>query len=369
MADLAASGETMAGARILKVSVHGPAVRLGIDFEGGMMRTVLLPMMLAMLVMPTGLEVGTAAQTPPPNILLIVSDDHAWTDYGFMGHAVVKTPALDTLAAEGMLYTRGYVPTALCRPSLATLLTGRYPHQHGITGNDPPGGAATMLNPARRAEMVDVFRRNNVLPALLAEKGYVSFQSGKWWEGRPQDVGFTKAMTHGDVARQGRHGDEGLTIGRQGLQPIYDFIDSAAGKPFVLRVVRTISAAHAAHAARSAAEEVSGARRGSAGGTVLRDDRVARRNRGPTPGPLRSSIAPRQHSRRLPGRQRLDTVARPWTATAHAREDVSLRRRYPDPRHHSVARPHHCGPRREDACGKHRRDADPAARRRHYAIG
>ncbi len=177
------------------------------------------------------IEARTVAQAPP-NIILIVSDDHAWSDYGFMGHAVVRTPALDKLASEGTLYARGYVPTALCRPSLATLLTGRYPHQHGITGNDPPGDAATRTQAVSRASMVDVFKRNKVLPALLAEKGYVSFQSGKWWEGRPEDFGFTKAMTHGDVARGGRHGDEGLTVGRQGMQPIYDFIDSAAGKPF-----------------------------------------------------------------------------------------------------------------------------------------
>ncbi len=168
----------------------------------------------------------------PPNIVLIVSDDHAWSDYGFMGHPVVTTPSLDRLAAEGMLYTRGYVPTSVCRPSLATIMTGLYPHQHGITGNDPPGGASAMFDPARRALMVDIFKRNRVLPALLAEKGYVSFQSGKWWEGRPQDFGFTAAMTHGDVTRRGRHGDEGLTIGREGLQPIFDFIASTAGKPF-----------------------------------------------------------------------------------------------------------------------------------------
>ena len=170
----------------------------------------------------------------PPNIVLIISDDHAWSDYGFMGHPTVKTPSIDRLAASGTLYTRGYVATAVCRPSLASLLTGRYPHQHGITSNDPPGGAKTMHDPAARAAMVHVFRRNTVLPAMLAAKGYVTLQTGKWWEGRPQDSGFTEAMTHGDVARGGRHGDAGLKIGREGLQPIYDFIDRAAGRPFFI---------------------------------------------------------------------------------------------------------------------------------------
>lgn len=168
----------------------------------------------------------------PPNIVLIISDDHAWSDYGFMRHPVVRTPSLDALAAESRVFTRGYVPTALCRPSLATLATGLYPHQHGVTGNDPPGGRAAMMDPAARATMVEVFRRNRSLPALLAARGYVSFQSGKWWEGRPQEFGFSAAMTHGDVTRGGRHGDEGLKIGRQGVEPITDFIDAAGGAPF-----------------------------------------------------------------------------------------------------------------------------------------
>ena len=165
-----------------------------------------------------------------PNIVLILPDDHGWEDLGFMGHAVVRTPSIDRLASESLLFTRGYVPTALCRPSLATLVTGLYPHQHGITGNDPPGGAGG----AGRADMGAVFKRNTTILSLLREKGYVSFQSGKWWEGSPLEHGFTSAMTHGDTTRGGRHGDEGLNIGRQGMQPIYDFIQSAGRKPFFI---------------------------------------------------------------------------------------------------------------------------------------
>ena len=88
----------------------------------------------------------------PPNIVSIISDDQAWTDYGFMGHAAIQTPHLDRLASESMVYTRGYVPASLCRPSLATMMTGLHPHQHGITGNDPPGNAR---DPANRAAMVE----------------------------------------------------------------------------------------------------------------------------------------------------------------------------------------------------------------------
>jgi arylsulfatase A-like enzyme len=44
-----------------------------------------------------------------PNIVLIISDDQAWTDYGFMGHPANSTPNLDKLAARGALFQRGYV--------------------------------------------------------------------------------------------------------------------------------------------------------------------------------------------------------------------------------------------------------------------
>ncbi len=81
---------------------------------------------------------SAAADKPPPNVVLIIADDMGWTDYGFMGHPQVRTPRLDRLASQSVTYRRGYVTTSLCSPSLASILTGRYPHQHAITGNDPP---------------------------------------------------------------------------------------------------------------------------------------------------------------------------------------------------------------------------------------
>ena len=81
--------------------------------------------------------VATADDARPPNVVLILSDDQGYTDYGFMGHPEIETPNLDKLAKESALFRRGYVPTALCRPSLMTLITGLYSHQNKTTGNDP----------------------------------------------------------------------------------------------------------------------------------------------------------------------------------------------------------------------------------------
>ncbi len=162
------------------------------------------------------------AESSSPNVLMIVADDMAWTDYGFMNHPWIKTPNLDKLAAEGALFPNGYVPTSLCRASLATLLTGLYAHQHKICCNDPPKGTD-------RAEMLPFLRNAPTIPRLLKEKGYRSLQTGKFWEGHYSNGGFTAGMTE-----KGRHGDAGLGIGRETMKPIYDFIEEAGQTPWFI---------------------------------------------------------------------------------------------------------------------------------------
>ena len=50
--------------------------------------------------------------SPSPNIVLILSDDQAWTDYSFMGHPVIETPQLDRLAGRSAVFRRGYTPAS-----------------------------------------------------------------------------------------------------------------------------------------------------------------------------------------------------------------------------------------------------------------
>lgn len=183
---------------------------------------------------------GSSAVTEqsPPNIVVIISDDQAWYDYSFMGHDIIQTPSLDKLAAEGVTFTRGYVPTSLCRPSLTTIISGLYASQHGITGNDPsrnlPGGRDGDEYQKQRAQIIAKIDDVDTLPELLKAKGYMSLQTGKWWEGNYSRAGFDQGMTRGFPEKGGRHGDDGLKIGREGLDTITDFIDEtvAADKPF-----------------------------------------------------------------------------------------------------------------------------------------
>lgn len=182
---------------------------------------------------------ANVSNATPPNIVLILSDDQSWTDYGFMGHEIIETPNLDKLAARSATFARGYVPTALCRPSLATLVTGQYVHQHLVSGNDPSPKLAKPGSPEDNALRERVIAHTDgkpTLPRLLTQNGYLAHQSGKWWEGSYQRGGFTHGMTRGFPEKGGRHGDDGLKIGREGMKPIFDFVDSATKeeKPFFL---------------------------------------------------------------------------------------------------------------------------------------
>jgi arylsulfatase A-like enzyme len=193
----------------------------------------------ASLVMASAFANAAEAAERPPNIVFLLSDDQAWTDYGFMGHPHIQTPNLDKLAKQSAVFTRGYVPTALCRPSLATFATGLYAHQHKISGNDPSHDLADPKSPQYRelqARLIGHIDEHPTLPKLLAAQGYLSHQSGKWWEGNYRRGGFTHGMTRGFPQAGGRHGDDGLKIGRQGMDPVFDFIDHAIdqNKPFYI---------------------------------------------------------------------------------------------------------------------------------------
>ncbi|MFO0897563.1 MAG: sulfatase [Pirellulales bacterium] len=75
---------------------------------------------------------AVAADAPRPNIVFIMSDDHAAHALSCYGSRVNETPHLDRLAAEGLRFERCFVTNSICTPSRATILTGKYSHRNGV---------------------------------------------------------------------------------------------------------------------------------------------------------------------------------------------------------------------------------------------
>jgi len=138
-----------------------------------------------------------------PNIVFIISDDHDNEHLGFMGNKAVHTPTLDGLAKQGTVFTCAHLPMSRCHPTLASFLSGRWPHQTGIYYNF----GTKKLDP------------KNSLPNLLRDAGYATYVEGKYWEGHPREMGFTHGA--GKTAR---------TFVRKSQKDLFHFIDEVGGK-------------------------------------------------------------------------------------------------------------------------------------------
>lgn len=71
-----------------------------------------------------------------PNVLIIISDDHAYQTIGAYGSKIGRTPNIDRIAKEGAVFQHAYVNNSICGPSRATLLTGKYSHKNGFKDNE-----------------------------------------------------------------------------------------------------------------------------------------------------------------------------------------------------------------------------------------
>jgi uncharacterized sulfatase len=163
--------------------------------------------------------------TERPNLVLIIGDDQGWSDFGFMGSPLVRTPSLDRLAAEGTVFTHGFNTASICRPSLRSLLTGLHPHQWHTRLVRLREAGPLRADPDRIRDFV-------TLPRLLGERGYASFEGGKFWESDHVIAGFTHGMQKpGDDPA---HGGVGRYIGREPMTPLHDFIGEHREKPFFI---------------------------------------------------------------------------------------------------------------------------------------
>ncbi len=136
-------------------------------------KTILLVWLLASL--PAGMN--AEAQTPP-NILVIISDDHTMQSIGAYGSPYSATPRIDKLASEGMVFNRAFVTNSLCAPSRAVLLTGKFSHKNGHIDN------MTKFNAAQPQ-----------FQHYLHQAGYQTAWIGKWHlESEPQGFDYWRVL-------------------------------------------------------------------------------------------------------------------------------------------------------------------------------
>ncbi len=177
------------------------------------------------VVWPEGPETAEGPiEERPPNIILILTDDLGFNDVSFYnggaGDGSIQTPSIDAIASEGVVFTNGYAANAVCAPSRASIMTGRYSTRFGFEFTPFPRIAATMAGlmsqPAAPGVLPSISYPDKIesmpeinelgmpseeitIAEVLKEKGYYNAHIGKWHLGyvdgmRPEDQGFDDSL-------------------------------------------------------------------------------------------------------------------------------------------------------------------------------
>jgi arylsulfatase A-like enzyme len=149
--------------------------------------------LIALLLAP--LTTLHAAEARKPNIILFLIDDLGWRDLGCQGSTFYQTPHIDQLAAEGVRFTDAYAACAVCSPTRAAVLTGKYPARLLLTEWLPSG----RWNPKAKLQSGRFLRglpvEEHTLAEALRDSGYRTAHIGKWHLGSepfclPEHHGF-----------------------------------------------------------------------------------------------------------------------------------------------------------------------------------
>jgi len=111
----------------------------------------------------------TALHAERPNVILVMADDQGWGDTGYKGHPAVKTPNLDAMAKDSLVFNRFYAAAPVCSPTRGSVLTGRHPIRIKITNH------GRYMRP-----------QETTIAEALRDAGYVTGMFGKWHVGSAQ---------------------------------------------------------------------------------------------------------------------------------------------------------------------------------------
>lgn len=165
----------------------------------------LLKIGITLLLAAVGIASGS------PNVVLFLVDDLGWMDLGCQGSKYYQTPNIDALAKSGVRFTNAYAACAVCSPTRAAILTGKYPARLMLTQWLPAGRWNAQKNRRREGRFVRSLPLEEITIAeALRDAGYTTWHIGKWHLGGtpfslPQHHGFNVNIAGDDHGAPGSY--------------------------------------------------------------------------------------------------------------------------------------------------------------------
>ncbi len=159
----------------------------------------------------------TMVSAERPNVLFVTTDQQRYDTLGVTGNSRVRTPNLDALAARGTLFTRGCIQGTVCIPSRASLMTGRYVHQHGVSYMEPEIGTTPGLPPWE----VTIQERLRAEGYSTAAHGKIHQLPPRGWDETQLTMGKGARWTVAGRWRAGMEDAEESPLGPSQLGPVY----------------------------------------------------------------------------------------------------------------------------------------------------
>jgi N-sulfoglucosamine sulfohydrolase len=183
------------------------------------MRNIFIVCLLVMFApVPLGAQQTSSAQQQKPNIILFIADDLGVNDIGPYGNKIVRTPNLDKLSKQSLLFTRAFATSPTCGPSRSSIFTGLMPMRHGAHGNHS-----------------GVQEGTKSIVQYLQPAGYKVAIAGKLHVG-PEEVFPFERIPHTNVIEPGHEANPGLNYDLN-LAPVDGWLSKQEkNKPFMLIV-------------------------------------------------------------------------------------------------------------------------------------
>ena len=137
-------------------------------------------LLVASILLLFGCKEQKQNETIRPNIIFLLADDLGYNDVGLSGQKMIKTPHIDLLASEGIIFTHCYAGAPVCGPSRSVLMTGQHTGHTTVRGNGTITGGIAGKKGTRTVYRANLGDTDYTVGNLMQDAGYTTCLVGKW---------------------------------------------------------------------------------------------------------------------------------------------------------------------------------------------